>query len=82
MGILFQNTISEFSKTKNQTKKDPLNLKKTSIRRPQIIFFYKIDPPPPKKVGILIQNTISKFSKTKNQTKKDPLKFKKNQKYI
>jgi len=28
VGILIQNTILKFSKTKNQTQKDPLNLKK------------------------------------------------------
>merc|ERR1712177_100003 len=66
VGIMIQNTISKFSKTKNQTQKRPPKVPKkpkTYIRRPQIKFFYKTDPP---KVGILIQNTISKFSKTKN----------------
>ena len=28
VGIIIQNTILKFLKTKNQTKKDPLNLKK------------------------------------------------------
>ena len=82
MGILIQNTISKFSKTKNQTQKDPLNFqknKKTYIRKPQIKKFYKTDPP---KVGILIQNTIYKFSTTKNQTQKRPPKVPKNEKHI
>ena len=81
MGILIQNTISKFLKTKNQTQKDPLKFQKskTYIRRTQIKKFKKTDPP---KVGILIQNTISKFSKTKNQTQKRPPKVPKNQKHI
>ena len=48
MGILIQNTILKFSKTKNQTKKRtpkaPKN-KKKPIRRPKIKNFYKIDSP-------------------------------------
>merc|ERR1711895_388036 len=79
LGILIQNTISKFSKTKNQNQKYPLKfqkIKKKYIRRPQIKNFYKTDPP---KVGILIQNTIWKFSKTKIETKKRPNKVPKNQ---
>ena len=81
-GILIQNTISKYSKTKNQTQKTPPKVpkkSKTYIRRPQIKKFYKTDP---QKAGILIQNTISKFSKTKNQTQKRPPKVPKNQKHI
>jgi len=82
MGILTQNTILKFSKTKNQTKKDPLKFQTI-----QNIYngasnqkvFYKTDP---LKVGILIQNTISIFSKIKKQTQKRPPKVPKNQKHI
>merc|ERR1712082_98545 len=48
MGILIQNTILKYSKTKNQTQKRPAKVpknKKTYIRRPQIKKFYKTDPP-------------------------------------
>ena len=81
MGILIQNTISHFSKTKNQTQKRPPKVPKNQkhIRRPQIKKFYKTDPP---KIGILIQNPISKFLKTRYQTQKRPPKVKKNQKHI
>ena len=73
VGILIKNTISKFSKTKNQTKKrPPLSSKKlkTYIRRPQIKKFYKTDPT---KSG----NTYSKcnfkiFKKQKSNTKKPP----------
>ena len=47
VGILIQNTISKFLKTKSQTQKRhskvPKN-KKTYIRRPLIKEFYKTDP--------------------------------------
>merc|ERR1712177_174163 len=79
-GILIQNKISKFSKTKNQTQKRPPKVPKklkSYIWRPQIKKFYKTDPP---KVVILIQNTILKFSKTKHKTQKDPLKFQKKKK--
>ena len=81
MGILIQNTILKFSKTKNQTQKDPINFQNiTNIyKEAQIKKFHKTDPP---KVEILIQNTILKFSKTKNQTQKRPPKVPKNQKHI
>ena len=71
MGILIQNKISKFSKTKNQTQKRPHKVpknKKNIYKEAQIKNFYKTDPP---KVRILIQNTILKFSKTKNLTKKN-----------
>ena len=48
VGILIQNTISKFSKTKNKTQKRPPKVpknKKTYIRRPQIKKFYKTDSP-------------------------------------
>ena len=82
MGILIQNTISKFSKTKNQTQKRPLKfqkIKNTYKEASNKCFLYNRPPP---KVGILIQNTISNFLKTKNQTKKRPPKVKKNQKHI
>merc|ERR1712089_8868 len=81
VGILIQNTILKFSKTKNLTQKDPQKLqkiKKQYIRRPQIKKFYNTDPP---KVGILISNTILKFSKCKNKPQKRPPKVPKNQKH-
>ena len=77
MEILIQNTVSNFSKTKNQTQKNPPKVPKNQ----KYIYgglksksFIKQTPP---KVGIQIQNTISKFSKTKSRTQKDPLKFQK-----
>ena len=44
---MIQNTNMKFSKTKNQTQKRPLKLKKskTYIRTPQIKNFYKTHPP-------------------------------------
>ena len=48
MVILIQNTISKFSKTKNQTQKRPPKVPKNQkkiIRRPQIKKFYKTDSP-------------------------------------
>ena len=57
MEIMIQNTISKFSKTKNQTQKRPPKVpknKKTYIRMPQIKKFYKTNLP---KMGILIKNT-------------------------
>ena len=82
MGILIQNTILQFSKTKNQTQKRPPKVPKNQKHIQGGLkskSFIKQTPP---KVGILIQNTISKFSKTKNQTKKRPPKVPKNQKNI
>ena len=82
MGILIQNTILKFSKTKNQTQKRPPKFTKNQKHIYGGLIsksFIKTDPP---KVGILIQNTISKFSKTKNQTQKRPLKFPKYQKHL
>ena len=83
MGILIQNTISKFSKPKNQTQKLLPKFKK------KLINIYKeashqnvLKNRPPPKVGILIQNTILKFSTTKNQTQKRPSKVPKNQKHI
>ena len=71
MGILIQNLISKFSKTKKQTQKRPPKFQKikTYIRRPQIKKFYKTDPP---KVGIMIQNTIPNFQKPKIKLEKYP----------
>ena len=73
MGILIQNTISKFSKTKNQTQK-------SSPKVPKIKNIYKeasnkkvIENRPPK-VGILIIKTISKFSQIKKITQKRPPK--------
>merc|ERR1711989_315844 len=47
LGILIQNTIWKFSKTKNKTQKIPPKVPKKSIiyvRRPQVKKFYKTDP--------------------------------------
>ena len=74
VGIVILNTISKFSKTKNQPKKD-LKLKKSKayIRRPQIKRFYITHPT---KSG----NSDSKYNfeifiKPKIKIKKDPLNF-------
>ena len=82
MGILIQNTISKFSKTKNQTQKrspKPITNQKHILGGLKSKSFTKQTPP---KVGILIQTTILKFSKTKNQAQKRPPKIPKNQKQI
>ena len=73
VGILIQNTISKFSKTKIKLTKDPLKLKKSKAytRKPHIKKFYKTDPPP--KSG----NSDSKynfkiFKNQKSNSKKTP----------
>merc|ERR1712089_40123 len=83
VGILIQNTISKFFKTKNQTQKRPPKVPKklkTYIRRPQIKKFYKTDPP---KIG----NSDSKynfeiFTNKKSNSKKTPYISKISKKYI
>merc|ERR1712115_362578 len=80
VGILTQNTIFKFSKTKNQTQKRPPKVPKklkTYIRRPQIKKFYKTDPT---KKGNSDLKYNFKLSKTKNQTKKRPPKVPKKSK--
>ena len=82
VGILIQNTISKFSKTKNQTQKRPLkvpNNEKNIYKEASNQKFYKTDPT---KNG----NSDSKynFGIFKNQTwnsKKDPLQFQKIKKH-
>ena len=66
MVIVIQNTISKFPKTKIQTQKRPLKLKKIkNIYKEALNKKVLLNRPP--KSGIFIQNTIYKFSKTKNQ---------------
>ena len=69
MGILIQNTILKFSKTKNQTQKRPpkdQKSKKTYIRRPQIKKFYKTDPSKSRNIDSKYNYEIFK-NQTKNQ---------------
>merc|ERR1711947_65265 len=80
VGILIQNTISKFSKTKNQTQKDPLKFQiiKNIYRRPQIKKFYKTDPT---KSGNSDSNYNFKiFKNQKSNSKKPPKKKKKKKK--
>ena len=59
VGILIQNTISKFSKTKNQTKKSPLKLQKIKTIYKEASnqkVFIKQTPP---KMEIMVQNIIS-----------------------
>ena len=71
MGILIQNTISKFSKTKNQTKRRPPKFPKYQKHIYGGLKSKSFIKQTPLKVGILIQN----FSKTKNQTPKRPPKI-------
>ena len=82
MGILIQNTIFKFSKTKNQIKKRLPKVKKNQKHISGGLkskSFIKQTPP---KIGFLFQNTLSKFFKTKNQTQKRPPNVPKNQKHV
>merc|ERR1712089_53510 len=76
VGFLIQNTISKFSKTKNQTKKDLLYYKKskTYIRRPQLKKFHKTDPP---KSGDSDSKYNLEIFKNQKSNLKNPLKFQK-----
>ena len=98
MGILIQNTISKFSKTKIKLLKRPNKVPK--IQKPKIKL--KKDPPSSKKSKTYIRrpqikkfyktyptkngNSVHKYNflifKNKNQTQKRPPKVKKNQKHI
>ena len=77
MGILIQNTISKFSKTKSETHKRPPKVQKIQIHTEGSLRSKSFIKQTPGEVGFFIKNTILKFSKTKNQTQKDPLKFQK-----
>ena len=72
MGILIQNTILKFSKTKIQTQKEPLKFQKINNMYKEDPYQKRFIKQTPPKVEILIENTISKFSKTKGQIKKRP----------
>ena len=66
MDILLQTILSEFSKTKNLIKKDPLKfLKVKNIYKEASNKKVIENRPPPPKVGIQILNTIFKFKKIK-----------------
>ena len=72
MGILIQNTISKFSKTKNQTKKDPLNFQNIKNISNEALNQKLLKYRPPKSGNSDSKYNFKIFKTQKSNSKKAP----------